>query len=708
MPIRNVRLLLIDNKQYILDMLEDLFPTEINNLSITKVNTEADSIEEVLRKIENGYFDIAVIDKRLILDSDPKDESGIELANKIAQNHPWLKIMMLTSYADWKDIEKKLPKFDNYGEPILCGYISKKDDPPGEWCTKLKEVIRDNLRINFNIKIELEEFPFNEPGALLIGTLFNGERIEEKHTELINNLSIELIDLFAKIYHDDKIIIKPVYKQGHGGTPVVKVYPGKNLTEIVKFGEREKIEIEYENYKVYVAGKISNRTVIEEGKFARTKNLGAIAYSLIGADVREIKDFTDYYNEKDAKTIINFLSGFFKENCQTWYSNLQQNAAIDLRAAYSDYLKFTELGLQEAVNLKLPDFRNKRVVDLDDFGITFENPVFHAFHSTFKTFNTRTCITHGDLNSKNILVDRNMGWLIDFYSTGWGHCLRDFIKLETDMKFMFTSEFNLAYLIRMEKTLLAQDNFEQDYDSQNFDDEEALKKLFICIKHLRKLAFKLNKPYSIGEYYVGLFFTTLRTLQFYKVEGFTKSQDKKRLKFAFISAGLILNKLKDMGLVSSAPGNNEGGDNNGTPNQPELIQKAESFYFNVFICHSSKDKKEVLDIIQAFKRKGVTYWVDHEQIEYGDEITGKIEDGLKNSKYTLVLLSKNLGKSNWCRKEYGPILNREYNKKSGKKVIPLKIDDCNDDDIPLLLYDKRRADYSNKEEFDDLLDYLKN
>jgi hypothetical protein len=37
----------------------------------------------------------------------------------------------------------------------------------------------------------------------------------------------------------------------------------------------------------------------------------------------------------------------------------------------------------------------------------------------------------------------------------------------------------------------------------------------------------------------------------------------------------------------------------------------------------------------------------------------------------------------------------------------LKIDDCNEDEIPLLLYDKKRAHYSNKEEFNDLLDYLK-
>jgi hypothetical protein len=175
---------------------------------------------------------------------------------------------------------------------------------------------------------------------------------------------------------------------------------------------------------------------------------------------------------------------------------------------------------------------------------------------------------------------------------------------------------------------------------------------------------------------------------------------------------LIYKKLGDLGLVvSTVPGESDSGDSGemgkALPKTGPQSKTKKSFTFDVFISHSSKDKKPVLDIIQRLKRKGITYWVDHEQIEYGDEITGKIEDGLKNSKYIVVALSKHLGKSNWCRKEYGPILNREYNKKSGKKVIPLKIDDCDDDDIPLLLYDKRRAHYSKEEDFNDLLDYLK-
>jgi len=127
----------------------------------------------------------------------------------------------------------------------------------------------------------------------------------------------------------------------------------------------------------------------------------------------------------------------------------------------------------------------------------------------------------------------------------------------------------------------------------------------------------------------------------------------------------------------------------------------------VFLSYSSKDEEVIKNIVSDFKSHGVITWVDFEKITYGDSVTKKIETGLENSKYIVVVLSKNLGKSNWCRAEYGPILNKEYSGKSDKKVIPLRLDDCSDEEIPLLLYDKSRAEYTNKEDYMNLIRFLK-
>ncbi|AKB47719.1 hypothetical protein MSKOL_1942 [Methanosarcina sp. Kolksee] len=132
------------------------------------------------------------------------------------------------------------------------------------------------------------------------------------------------------------------------------------------------------------------------------------------------------------------------------------------------------------------------------------------------------------------------------------------------------------------------------------------------------------------------------------------------------------------------------------------------FEYDVFICHSSKDKPIVDSLIKDLKKKSVTYWVDKEQINFGDPVTQKIEEGLKNSKYVVPCLSKNFTISGWTRAEYGSILNREFSSKSKRIIIPLKLDNCEDDDIPNLLYDKKRVTYSNKTEFNEFIEFLKN
>ncbi|TBR56517.1 hypothetical protein B4U84_29395 [Westiellopsis prolifica IICB1] len=133
-----------------------------------------------------------------------------------------------------------------------------------------------------------------------------------------------------------------------------------------------------------------------------------------------------------------------------------------------------------------------------------------------------------------------------------------------------------------------------------------------------------------------------------------------------------------------------------------------NFKYDVFICHSSQDKPFILDnIIPEFQQQGITYWFDAEQIKFGDPITQKIEDGLQKSKYVLPCLSENLAQSGWTRAEYGSILNAEFSGNSERVTIPIKLDNCSDNDIPFLLRDKKRVEYSNQVEFAEFMKFLK-
>ena len=136
------------------------------------------------------------------------------------------------------------------------------------------------------------------------------------------------------------------------------------------------------------------------------------------------------------------------------------------------------------------------------------------------------------------------------------------------------------------------------------------------------------------------------------------------------------------------------------------IRKSSKFEYDVFLCHSSADKPLVLQIATEFRAKGITYWLDSEQITFGDPIIGKIEEGLQKSRYVVPCVSANLSRSGWPRAEYGAILNAELSGDSTRVVIPLKLDDSSDNVIPLLLRNKRRVMYSNKVEYAEFLRFL--
>lgn len=129
--------------------------------------------------------------------------------------------------------------------------------------------------------------------------------------------------------------------------------------------------------------------------------------------------------------------------------------------------------------------------------------------------------------------------------------------------------------------------------------------------------------------------------------------------------------------------------------------------FDVFLCHSSKDAPEVRAVARDLKSRGVSYWLDEEQIGFGDAVTVKIEDGLRRSRYIVPCVSKDLIAGSWTRAEYGSILNAEFSGNSRRMVIPLMLGGAAISDLPLLLRDKKGVDYPNKAEFERFVQFLR-
>lgn len=105
-----------------------------------------------------------------------------------------------------------------------------------------------------------------------------------------------------------------------------------------------------------------------------------------------------------------------------------------------------------------------------------------------------------------------------------------------------------------------------------------------------------------------------------------------------------------------------------------------------FICHASEDKKNyVYPIRDGLEKLGVSTWVDKGEIDLGDNILLKVQEGIKNCRYALIVISKIWFDKNWPLKELSSLLSREI--RTGKTfVIPLIIGekDLILDELPLL------------------------
>ncbi len=97
---------------------------------------------------------------------------------------------------------------------------------------------------------------------------------------------------------------------------------------------------------------------------------------------------------------------------------------------------------------------------------------------------------HGDLNGANIILDsRRNVWLIDFFHTHRGHVLRDLIKLENDLLYIFTplaDSTELTEAMRLSDCLLAVEDLRVPPEAECYLAENpALARAFSTLRELR-------------------------------------------------------------------------------------------------------------------------------------------------------------------------------------------------------------------------------
>jgi TIR domain len=94
---------------------------------------------------------------------------------------------------------------------------------------------------------------------------------------------------------------------------------------------------------------------------------------------------------------------------------------------------------------------------------------------------------------------------------------------------------------------------------------------------------------------------------------------------------------------------------------------------DVFICHASEDKASVVKpLLKALGEKGISCWYAEGEIEWGDSIVAKVNEGLRMSRYVIVILSESFISKPWPERELNSALNIEAS--TGEvRVLPLLV-----------------------------------
>jgi len=526
-------ILIIEDTQEWRETLRSLLESE--GYRVFEASTAAEAMELLISK----PFHLALVDISLRY-QDESDESGMHLLEAMKKRglDRVVKSIVISGYGTRRRMRRAFVDYD------VADFIPKEEFDTEEFLEIVRRVFETEIKVNPDLKILPPDL--NLP-ALFVNMTIEGKRIRKRNTSDVERYADELKDLLRRLFYSaESILVSPISK-GFSGTGVLRVQAvykdsGVSAPMIVKFGDKTQIEQEYKHFKRYVEGFIGAGRTASIVDHRYTNSLGGIIYQFLGTDVGSWTNLGDYYRTHSIDEIEQVFRDLFYVTTANWYANRSSIEPLPLIQTYLDYWGIADLEhLKELIFIgKLKRYKSQgdelQLVGLPKTKIA--NP-FQLLQQRPWIYLTIQCITHGDLNLQNVLVDKSGStWLIDFYSTGRGHILRDITELETQIKLLLSDEASLEDLFLLEK-FLSQDRFfsEITYPRPFPEDlPETVKKIYQSVGFLRFIASELVKPQRIedfGEYQVAV---AIQSLNLARMLSLT---EKQRL-HALISASFAL------------------------------------------------------------------------------------------------------------------------------------------------------------------------
>lgn len=92
--------------------------------------------------------------------------------------------------------------------------------------------------------------------------------------------------------------------------------------------------------------------------------------------------------------------------------------------------------------------------------------------------------------------------------------------------------------------------------------------------------------------------------------------------------------------------------------------------FDVFISHASEDKEDLVqELVDKAKTCGLKVFYDKDAIRWGDSLRARIDHGLANSRFAVVVLSDAFFRKEWPKRELDGLFGLEIEGKS--RILPI-------------------------------------
>jgi len=492
--------------------------------------TGAESYAQAVACLDSDHFHLAIIDIRLE-DTDAANEDGMKLLGIIATQslRPVMPCIVLTAY----------PNIDNIliatQTRRVARFIQKQANYITEVLTTVEKLFEEQVKINFALEYEISSH------ALLteIAQDIRWSAALQPPNEL---LELQIRDLFGKLFVDAKRIYVTKLKPGLTGASVSRVDPTWALSPgpacVVKTGPLEKIETENQHYNKYVREQLNN--AVTKVDVAHTRHLGALRYTFAQSGAQALVEFDEYYTNKATGELLYSLDYLFYEACRYWYDNHGERRYQQLAHLYYQAFELDAEKLVNRIQLILPAFNpTAATFQVEWIPNPLTNPIFWlANRDNECILPVFATITHGDLTGRNIMVnEEGRCWLIDFYRTYQSHILRDFVILESDIKYRLLTQPNNKDFLLLEAALL---QWQPDQGAINFASAHGdIEKAVRVVANLRKIAYELGKGTGTTihkEYLISLLMATLNVVRLRHIPDERKMQ-------AMLSAALICAEL---------------------------------------------------------------------------------------------------------------------------------------------------------------------